>query len=156
MLQSFGFWERGLAKKVMKYLRTQDQLENIGEIPPGALSPSEFSGTWLNTNTDNPGIVSVSCKVEGNVLRVRFEGNGSSEPPDWDEASAELLCAANVHGGPAMSFVAFFDLGFKKVRAGANLNQGLLVIALYHSFENNDGGRSDYFSREFFCRTTQS
>lgn len=141
----------------MKYLRMQDQLENIGTAASSALSPSDFSGTWLNTNTDTPGVNCVICKAEGNVLRLRLEGNGSSEPSDWGEATAELLCAAGIHGGPAMSFVASFDLGFKNVRVGANLNQGLLVIASYHNWQDHSGvARSNYFSREFFHRTDQS
>jgi len=141
----------------MKYLRIQDQLENSGAAAPATLSPSNFSGSWLNTNKDTPGVTRVTCNAEGNVLRVRFEGNGSSEPSEWGEANAELLCAAGVHGGPAMSFVTSFDLGFKNVRVGANLNQGLLVIATFHSWQNHNGaGRSNYFSREFFHRVNQS
>jgi hypothetical protein len=141
----------------MKYLRVQDQLEESGATASGALSPSDFSGRWLNTNQDTPGVTRVMCKSEGNALRVRFEGNGSSEPSEWGEATAELLCAAAIHGGPAMSFVASFDLGFKNVRVGANLNQGLLVIATFHSWQNHNGvGRSNYFSREFFHRVDQS
>jgi len=148
MLQSSG-----LRSFDVKHLRAQDRLERIGADARLSPSPSEFSGTWVNTNTDAPGITYVTCTVEGNVLRLRLEGNGSSEPSGWGEATAELLCAASIHGGPAMSFIAGFDLGFKKVQAGANLNQGLLVMAFYHSFQNHGGGsRSNYFSREFFHR----
>jgi len=152
MLQSSG-----LRSFDVKHLRAQDRLERIGADARLSPSPSEFSGTWVNTNTDAPGITYVTCTVEGNVLRLRLEGNGSSEPSGWGEATAELLCAASIHGGPAMSFIAGFDLGFKKVQAGANLNQGLLVIAFYHSFQNNgEGSRSNYFSREFFHRAAWS
>ena len=141
----------------MKYVRVQDQLENSEAASPGMLSPSDFSGSWLNTNKETPGVTRVTCRAEGNVLRVRFEGNGSSEPSEWGEATAELLCAAGIHGGPVMSFVTSFDLGFKNVRVGANLNQGLLVIATFHSWQNHIGvGRSNYFSREFFHRVDQS
>lgn len=140
----------------MKYLRIRDQLENF-EAEPGSLSPSDFSGNWLNTNKDTPGITRVICRADGNTLRVRFEGNGSSEPSDWGEVTAELLYAANIQGGPAMSFVTSFDFGFKHVQAGANLNQGLLVIATYHRSQNDTGGgASNYFAREFFHRADQS
>jgi hypothetical protein len=134
----------------MKYLRMQDQAENIGAAAPGA--PSDFSGTWVNTNTESPAVTRVTCRANGNSLRVRFEGNGSSEPSDWGEVTAELLYAAGIHGGPAMSFLAVFDLGFKKVRVGANLNQGLLVMSIHHSLQNEAAGRSNYFAREFFHR----
>lgn len=134
----------------MKYLRMQDQAENIGAAALGA--PSDFSGTWVNTNTETPGVTRVTCRANGNTLCVRFEGNGSSEPSDWGEVTAELLYAASMHGGPAMSFLAFFDLGFKKVRIGANLNQGLLVMSIHHSLQNEGAGRSNYFAREFFHR----
>ena len=137
----------------MKYLRVQDQVENTGAAVPGA--PSDFSGSWLNTNKDTPGITRVTCRADGNTLRVRFEGNGSSEPSDWGEVTPDVLCAANIHGGPAMSFIVSFDLGFKKVRIGANMNQGLLVIASYHSLQNDAAGRSNYFAREFFHRADQ-
>ncbi|HKE32705.1 MAG TPA: hypothetical protein VKD65_13330 [Candidatus Angelobacter sp.] len=141
----------------MKYLRVQDQVENTGAAVPGALSPSDFSGTWFNTNSYNPEITCVICKAEGSVLSVRFKGNGSSEPSDWGEVTAELLYAANIQGGPAMSFVTSFDLGFKKVQVGANLNQGLLVIATYHRSQNDTGASaSNYFAREFFHRADQS
>jgi hypothetical protein len=141
----------------MKYLRAHDQFENTRATASGALSPAQFSGTWLNTNTETPGITRVTCNAEGNVLRVRFQGNGYSEPSDWGETTAELLCAASLNGGPAVSFIASFDLGFKNAQAGANLNQGLLVIAIYHSFQNHScAGRSNYFSREFFRRKAHS
>jgi hypothetical protein len=140
----------------MKYLRAQDQVQvqDSEQEVSGALSAVQFSGTWLNTNTENPGIVRVNCKAEGDTLRVVFFGNGASEPAHWGEAVAELLCAASIRGGPAISFVASFDLGFKTTEVGANLNQGLLVIAVYHSFRN-DNGHSNYFSREFFRRAAQ-
>lgn len=134
----------------MKYLRVQDQMEDTGAAAPGDLS--DFSGTWVNTNTENPGVTRVTCRADGNTFRVRFEGNGSSEPSDWGEVTAELLYAASIHGGPAMSFLASFDLGFKKVRVGANLNQGLLVMSIHHSLQNDTAGRSNYFAREFFHR----
>src|SRR5438477_5424028 len=97
----------------VNHLRAQDRLKRIGADARLSFSPSEFSGTWVNTNTDTPGITHVICTVEGDALRVRLEGNGSSEPSGWGEATAELLCAASIHGGPAMSFIAGFDLGFK-------------------------------------------
>jgi len=140
----------------MKHLRIQDQLEDF-EAESGSLSPSDLSGSWLNTNKDTPGITRVICRAEGNTLRIRLEGNGSSEPSDWGEVTAELLYAANIQGGPAMSLVTSFDLGFKKVQVGANLNQGLLVIATYHRSPNDTGaGASNYFAREFFHRAGQS
>jgi len=141
-------------RRFVKYLRVQDQVENQGAAALGA--PSDFSGTWLNTNEDTPGVTRVTCSVAGDTLRVRFESNGSSEPSEWGEATAELLCAAGIHGGRAMSFVTSFDLGFKNVRVGANLNQGLLVIATFHSWQDHGAGRSNYFSREFFHRVDQS
>ncbi|HKD80576.1 MAG TPA: hypothetical protein VKH81_12840 [Candidatus Angelobacter sp.] len=137
----------------MKYLRLQDQIDTSRDGSATELSPLQFAGTWINTNTETPGIVRVTCSVESNALRVSFEGNGSTEPVDWGEATAALLCSATLHGGPGMSFIASFDLGFKKAQAGANLNQDLLVIATYHSFQNrNSAGRSNYYSREFFHR----
>lgn len=154
MLQSVPRRGRIEGKTVMKYLRIRDQLENF-EAEPGSLSPSDLSGSWLNTNKDTPGITRVTCRADGNTLRVRLEGNGSSEPSDWGEVTPDLLCAANIHGGPAMSFVASFDLGFKKVRVGANVNQGVLVIASYHSCQNHGVSGSNYFSREFFYRIAQ-
>jgi len=134
----------------MKYLRVQDQAENIGAAVNGA--PLDLSGTWLNTNTETPGITRVTCRADVETLRVRFEGNGSSEPSDWGEVTAEMLYAASIRGGPAMSFVASFDLGFKKVRVGAKLNQGLLVMSIHHSLQNEAAGQSNYFAREFFHR----
>src|SRR5438045_848941 len=43
----------------VKHLRAQDRLERIGADARLSLSPSEFSGTWVNTNTDTPGITHV-------------------------------------------------------------------------------------------------
>lgn len=140
----------------MQHLRAQDRFESMGADARLSLSPLEFYGTWVNTNIDAPGITNVTCTVEGNILQIRLQGNGSSEPSDWGNATAQLLCSANIHGGPAMSFIAEFDLGFKKIQVGGNLNQGLLVIAFYHSFQNQGGGRSNYYSREFFYRAAQS
>jgi len=134
----------------MKYLRVQDQAEKIGAAVTGA--PLDLSGTWLNTNTETPGVTRVTCRADGDALRVRFEGNGSSEPSDWGEVTAELLYASSIRGGSAMSFIASFDLGFKKVRVGANLNQGLLVMSIHHSLQGEAAGQSNYFAREFFHR----
>ncbi|HEV2989704.1 MAG TPA: hypothetical protein VG759_14770 [Candidatus Angelobacter sp.] len=142
----------------MQSVRAQDhvKVQNVSADSSQALSPSQFAGTWLNTNTDSPGIVRVICKVAGSSLQLRFEGNGSSEPSDWGEVTAELLCAATIQGGPGMSFVASFDLGSKRAQVGGNLNQGLLVIAVYHTIQNQLGsGHSNYFTREFFHRIAE-
>jgi hypothetical protein len=133
----------------------QDRLENTQPLVRGSLVPNDFSGTWLNTNTETPGIVRVEFdQDEKSGLRVRLFGNGDSEPRDWGEAAAGPLCAASIQGGAGMSFVCEFDLGFKRAEVGMNLNQGLLVIALYHSFQSS--GSANYFSREFFRRAGQA
>lgn len=133
----------------MKYLRMQDRVEGAPPAVRGPLLPNDFSGAWLNTNTETPGIVRVEFdQDERKGLCVRLFGNGVSEPDNWGEAAAGPLCAASIQGGAGMSFVCEFDLGFKRAEVGMNLNQGLLVIALYHAFQNG----SNYFSREFFHR----
>jgi len=138
----------------MKYLRAQDQIDEpqTGLLP--LLDVAQFLGNWLNTNYENPGIVKVTCTTDEGGLRVVFLGNGAAEPAKWGEAAAEVVCAASIRGGTGMSFVASFDLGFKIVEVGANLNQGLLVIAGYHTLRN-DKAHSDYFSREFFRRAAE-
>ncbi|HEV3041285.1 MAG TPA: hypothetical protein VHA33_26190 [Candidatus Angelobacter sp.] len=143
----------------MQSVRAQDQVtvQNLAADSSAALPSEQFAGTWLNTNTDSPGIVRVTCKVARTSLRLSFQGNGSSEPSDWGEVPAELLCAATIQGGPGMSFVASFDLGAKKAQVGGNLNQGLLVIAIYHTIQNQlTAGHSNYFTREFFHRVAES
>jgi hypothetical protein len=111
-----------------------------------------LAGEWLNTNA-NGTIARIVCQptVDGR-LAVTSEGRCTPEPCRWGTVDAPVF-AFTFDSPEAGAFSAVYDLGFMEVRLQANVKSGVLVVASFNHFRD-DSGRSNYFDREFFYRTS--
>lgn len=137
----------------MRSLRLIDRLAAVelsAERP--ALDLSQLPGLWVNANPETTGVALVEVAVEGAEAAIRVYGLGGAGLLDWGWCrSVDPLTfgPASPRGG---GFLARYDLGFATVDLQANLNKGLMVLALCTRFADGSG-RPDYFTREYFAVT---
>jgi hypothetical protein len=75
-------------------------------------------------------------------------GHGHPGGADWGEIEVTDIYADSATSREGMSFTGEFTLGAMRVEVGVNLNQGLLVMAMFNTWTGT--GRPNYFAREFF------
>ena len=114
-------------------------------------NPASVLGRWLNTNRDSQGIAECVVSQEKDGITVRITGAGDKE--SWPIAKATVLANLEEEAGQrTIALLADFNLGFMTVETHIRVNKGVLVIVLYSTFQD-DSGRSNYLTREFFYRT---
>ncbi|HYH08124.1 MAG TPA: hypothetical protein VEK11_13790 [Thermoanaerobaculia bacterium] len=113
-------------------------------------NPTMLTGTWVNTNPRSRGIVSMEGRIDGNLLRIRIRGAAENDTVDWGETAAAVYHERNDEG-LEQPFVASYDFGTTRVALQGFLRQGVLVILAFTKFDD-DSGRANYFSKEFFYR----
>ena len=113
-------------------------------------NPTMLTGTWINTNPRSRGIVSMEGRMDGNLLRIRIRGAAHDGTVDWGETAAAVYHERNDEG-LEQPFVAAYDFGTTRVALQGFLRQGVLVILAFTKFDD-DSGRANYFSKEFFYR----
>jgi hypothetical protein len=130
-------------------MRTDDQL--AGAAPPAQLDLSGLVCSWLNTDGGSSGgVLRFLVGERDGRLRVRGIGVGDPEPYEWDEVEA-VAFAPTVADGHAWAFNCRFDFGEMATEVSAYNKQGILVAAIFTTFDDGSG-RSDYWTREFFHR----
>ena len=112
------------------------------------LDLSPFTGEWINTNEGPREIDRVFVRVNQGRMYLRVCGNLHPGGADWGEVEVVDVYADPANMSHGVSFVAHYQLEPVRVEVGVNLNQGLLVMAMFNSWNNGDG--SNYFAREFF------
>jgi len=112
----------------------------------------QFAGDWISTNTSTRGIARISVRTADEGLRVRAFGAGEHGLIDWGTAVAEVFAdGANSPG--IRAFRTFYEFGFLETWLQAKTERGVLVIASFTRFKDQSG-RANYFSREFFYRSS--
>jgi hypothetical protein len=109
---------------------------------------SELCGLWRNTSRETQVIRELNLKesVDGYELTAF----GSCPPHDWGTVPITVYCeGTGQHAQPA--FFATYDTKEMHVRVAANMNKGLMIIALYARFSRDQLGLKQ-FAREFFYR----
>lgn len=131
-------------------LRVDDELQGAGP-PGGQLDLSGLVGSWLNTDRGSSGgVLRFVVSDRGGRLYVHGFGAGDPEPYDWGEIEGTPF-APSVADGHAWAFNCRFELGFLQTDVSAYNKEGVLVVVTYNSFDD-DSGRADYWTREFFYR----
>jgi hypothetical protein len=115
-----------------------------------ALDLIAFAGEWINTNEGPREIDKVSLRSAEGRMYLRVWGNAHPAGADWGEIEIENFYAVDESSSQGMSFVARYDFTSLGVEIGVNLNKGLLVMAMFNSW--NTSGPTNYFAREFFRR----
>jgi hypothetical protein len=118
---------------------------------PHSSPVSTFVGLWRNTNSEGPAIDSASFAATEDGPTMRILGRDESGPRDWGTTDVEIYTEAGTATDPA-KIKARYDLGSMDVLLHGWVKQGVLVLALFRRFKD-EGGRSNYFDREFFYRT---
>ena len=123
-----------------------------GHVAPSS-SASTFVGTWRNTNSERPAIVSVSFATTEDGVTMGIFGPDDSVLHDWGTTAVEIFTEVGTASEPT-KIKARYDLGSMDVLLHGWVKQGVLVLALFRRFKDESGG-SNYFDREFFYRTDE-
>lgn len=117
----------------------------------GSLHLSDLLGSWRNSDQgESGGILELRINEDAGNLKVRPFGAGRPEPYDWGEAEAIAYWNPAIPGR-VYGFSATFELGFLTTHISAYHKSGILVATTYNVF-NDDSGRCNYWTREFFYR----
>lgn len=107
-------------------------------------------GTWINSNPDTKSVALVKAMDSNGRLRLQVSAVGPDGFVDWGLADAEVFAAApDSHVGAG--FTCRYEFGFGETRLQGMIMKGLLVLAQFHLF--NDNERESYFLREYFAAT---
>lgn|SRR5437879_4760797 len=124
------------------------------EDQPGIRSLEDFTvrqfwGDWTTTNSATKGIARIKIAPREGGLVIHAFGASEAALSDWGETQAEVFVEA---GDPSRirAFRAVYDFGFLETHLQAKTEKGVLVLASFNRFKDQSG-RSNYFSREFFC-----
>jgi hypothetical protein len=131
----------------LQYARRDEQLDP-GQ-GPYEVDPSPLLGDWINTNGTTTGIARVAISRDRDSVSISI---WPAEMPRADpryRATADVVYSNGPTATAAMALSASYKDESLDTQLEANLSLGLLVIATCHTFRNG-GGRSNYFSREFF------
>jgi hypothetical protein len=119
-----------------------------GQAGGAPVDSSPLVGSWLNTDKKTRGIARLVLTQNDGALRVHAFGACDPAPCDWGEVQGAAF-SSGVGSPEAMAFTALFDFGFMETFLAVYLKGGILVLDSFNTF-NDDGGRANYFSREFF------
>lgn len=134
-----------------------EQPEEIkAKLAPGekALDLSDLVGSWRACDADTRGVVRVDLAQRGNDLTVQVFGACHPTPCDWGKVKG-IAYAESVSASKAIAFTAQYDPGFKDAIVTGLLDQGSLIVETFNRFKDGSG-RSNYYSRGYFCRRKQA
>jgi hypothetical protein len=115
-----------------------------------ALDLSVLLGDWRNTNAAGR-IARIVCEPAGDDGRMRVRSYADGK--DWGSVDAPVF-AFTFESDQAGAFLAIYGLGSEEIRLQANVKSGVLVVVTLTRFLD-ESGRSNYFDREFFYRTSR-
>ena len=147
-IESFSEPFNGVAgdSSSLPYVKAGDCLENTADPLAVNVDLAPHLGTWRNTYQHTRGISHLELLRDGDGFLVHAHGVATER--NWGAVSA-VAYADGVGSRNPSGFFAKYDFGFIEMQLAANFNKGLLIVAAYNHF-NDDSGRADYFTREFF------
>jgi hypothetical protein len=118
------------------------------------LDLAPLQGDWVSATGLSGGISRVRTYRSGEALMVHAHGGCGPKPGDWGEVKADGVFANALRSNTGHAFCATFDNG--KVSSHLQTYQGLgvVVVHAFHRF-NDNSGRRDYFTREFYVAAAQ-
>jgi hypothetical protein len=112
---------------------------------------SALVGNWINSNPDTNSVAVVRATDSGGKLQLRISAMGPDGFIDWGTADAKVF-AATSDSQIGAGFTCRYDFGFAETRLQGMIMKGLLVLAQFHLFKD-DNKRASYFLREYFAAT---
>src|SRR5689334_16487133 len=131
----------------LRFTRAEDLPKTI-HSGIAKVNPEPLVGVWHNTDKATPGIVKLILSLRDGTFVVRAFGANGSTPHDWGEVDG-VVYSAGVDSDEGMAFTARYRFGFLDTTLAVYLKSGILVLDSFNAFDDQSG-RSDYFSREFF------
>ena len=125
-----------------------EEAEAAAEVVSGMAA---IVGTWNACDSATRSIVRVVVAASGGGITVRVFGACTPTPCDWGTVRG-LAYAENVSSSAAIAFTAQYKFNFKEAIVTGLVDNGSLIVETYNHFTDNSG-RSDYYSRGYFCRT---
>jgi hypothetical protein len=122
------------------------------EADRGPPDVSGFLGPWHNTNAGTSRIRKLTVEALDAGLSVRIWGVAGGGLFDWGPQPAEAFACIEENGVQATSLYANYDFGFMTTALQWRLNKGILPLMSFNVFRD-DSGRSNYYTRELFCRS---
>lgn len=134
------------------------QFKQIRDLDPAlldsdAVSDNRLAGRWLNTDQNTRGLREITIE-RGEQFSVSAIGAGTDGPIPWRANSVRPLANLEEEAGQrGIALIADFDFGFMVAQTYLRINKGVLVIVEFNTFQD-DSGRTNYVTREFFYRVT--
>ena len=120
---------------------------DAGQLPLAGVDYSPLLGTWINLNAKTEHLLQVGLTQEGESYKASALGAGPDGPVDLGVAEAALFAVSGTT--QPQGFAAGFQTATGQTHVTVNLNQGILVIQTYTTFQDNSG-RANYFTKEYF------
>jgi hypothetical protein len=114
------------------------------------VGPAALVGTWSACDRATRSLVRVVIAASGPSITVQAFGACTPTPCDWG-AVPGLAYAANVSATVAVAFSARYEFDFKEVIVTGVLDSGSLRVETFNHFTDGSG-RSDYYTRGYFCK----
>jgi hypothetical protein len=134
-----------------------EQPEKIkAKLAPGekALDLGALVGSWQACDRNTRSLVRVDLAKKGNDLTVHAFGACHPTPCDWGTVEG-IAYAESVSDNQAIAFTALYRFSFKDAIVTGLLDQGTLIVETFNRFKDGSG-RSNYYSRGYFCRRTRA
>ncbi|MFT4587483.1 MAG: hypothetical protein ACI9VS_001052 [Candidatus Binatia bacterium] len=134
-------------------MTTQAIARQNDALPDGATIPQTLDlppllGEWRNTNPNTGEIARLTVQLVDGQLSLEIFGAGADGLIPWGTAPI-LVYAASMTSDQVLGMESRYDFGFMVSLLALNYAKGVLVIQSYNRF-NDDSGRPNYFTREFF------
>jgi hypothetical protein len=132
----------------MEFAQVRDRVETSAGAME-SIDLSALSGVWVNSNPSTNGIARmVMHESDGNLL-LQVYAIGTEGLIDWGQGAVDVF-TSSASSRTVAGFTCRYDFGFAETRLQAMFAKGLMVLAQFHTF-NDESGRVDYFVREYFA-----
>lgn len=108
-------------------------------------------GTWINSNPDTHSVALVKATESDGRLKLQVSAVRDGALFDWGSADADVFAATpDSHAGAG--FTCRYQFAHGETRLQGMIMKGLLVLAQFHSF-NDNSEHENFFLREYFAAT---
>jgi hypothetical protein len=124
-------------------------------IMNASASLSQFSGKWINVDSNNRGITTLDILVTGTNVQVHAWGSCYPNDCDWGTVDSYAFASdvSSDISSTANSLLAFFDFGFSENVLVIRPDGNNLKVESFDRFTDNSG-RSNFLSQYTFQRST--
>ena len=127
-----------------------EDAQATAEAAAALVGPAALVGTWNCCDTATRGLVRVVIAGSGPAITVHVFGACSPTACDWGVVSG-LAYAKSVSSSTSIAFTARYEFNFKETIVTGVLDSGSLRVETFDHFIDGSG-RSDHYSRGYFCK----